>query len=93
MTSWPPSSIASFTTVISRRSAGNSCRIWQHTDLWQTMQAPRFRARFSAQGDWSRAFDELRLSPLVDLSDFQSAELSDFEPALTSKRAIVVRAV
>jgi hypothetical protein len=51
---------------------GNSCRMRQHSVLWQTLHARRPRR------------PEAR--PLVDLSDFHPAELSDFQPALTPKR-------
>jgi hypothetical protein len=41
MTSWPPrSSIASSTTVIVT-IRGNSYRLRQHTELWQTLHAPQ----------------------------------------------------
>ena len=44
--------------------------------------------------DTSEGHDEPRLVPLVDLSDFHSAEVSDFRPAFEKERgsAFVARA-
>jgi hypothetical protein len=65
---------------------GNSYRMRQHTELWNTLHAEGADER--AAGRRRRARQESRRTearPLVDLSDFHPAELSDFRPALTPK--------
>jgi IstB-like ATP binding protein len=53
---------------------GNSYRLRQHTELWQALH-----------GSGVRRSRRTEARPLVDLSDFRPAELSDFHPALTAE--------
>ncbi len=63
---------------------GNSYRMRQHTELWQTLHAPQDPEPAAVAGGLVRRPRRTEARPLVDLSDFQSAELSDFGPALTA---------
>ena len=62
---------------------GNSYRMRQHTELWQTLQRRRIPNRPLGAGGLVRRRRRTEARPLVDLSDFHPAELSDFGPALT----------
>src|SRR5688572_26965166 len=60
----------------------------KHTELWQTLHAPQDPEPLDV-GGLVRRPRRTEARPLVDLSDFQSAELSDFGPALTFAERVV----
>jgi hypothetical protein len=63
---------------------GNSHRLRQHTELWHTLHAAQDPGAIaSRRGPPVRRPRRPEARPLVDLSDFPSAEMSDFRSALT----------
>jgi hypothetical protein len=62
---------------------GNSYRMRQHTELWQTLHAPQDPEPARVDGALVRRPRRTEARSLVDLPDFHPAELSDFGPTLT----------
>jgi len=65
----------------------NSYRMRQHTELWQTLMRHRGPSPPHPAVARVRRPRRTEARPLVDLSDFQAAELLDFGPALTNVTA------
>ena len=61
----------------------NSYRMRQHTELWPTLDEPADSEPASRRRRGRQEVMTPEAHPLAGLSDFQSAELSDFGPALT----------
>jgi IstB-like ATP binding protein len=63
---------------------GNSYRMRQHTELWRRCTHRQTANPPADAAEGVRRSRRTEARPLADLSDFQSAELSDFAPALTA---------
>jgi hypothetical protein len=67
---------------------GNSYRMRQHSDLWHALHTPDAYRPQTGDAALVRRWRRTRLVPSRNRSDFQSAEVSDFGPALTTKSPV-----